>query len=196
MQNERASASPQMSVEWRGEEVASMDVVILRVIHIGSGVFWVGGVFTFFLFVQPAAVALGPGGAPFTFQLLHHRRFGVVLLSAAIITVVAGIWLLVITSNGLNPNLLFSTSRIGFTIGGVAAILTLGVGGLYVFPRTRIVERTLGQMLGEQRPPTPDEQAALARAGRESRAAGWVVMFGLAVAVICMETATYWSLFL
>jgi uncharacterized membrane protein len=63
-----------------------MDVVILRVIHIGSGVFWVGGIFTFFLFVQPAAVALGPGGAPFTFQLLHHRRFGVVLLSAAIVT--------------------------------------------------------------------------------------------------------------
>jgi hypothetical protein len=133
---------------------------------------------------------------PFTFQLLHHRRFGVVLLSAAIVTVLAGIWLLLITSSGLNPDVLFSKSRIGFTIGGVVAILTLGVGGLYVFPRTRIVEGTIGQMLAEQRPPTPDEQAALARAGREARAAGWVVMIGLAVAVICMGTASYWSLFL
>jgi uncharacterized membrane protein len=180
----------------RGEEVASMDVVILRVIHIGSGMFWVGGIFTFFLFVQPAVVAVGPDATRFTFQLLHHRRFGVVILGAAITTVIAGIWLLVITSNGLNPNVLFSTSRLGFTVGGVVAIVTLAVGGLYVFPRTRIVERTIGQMLAEQRPPMPDEQAALARAGRESRAAGWVVMFGLAVAVICMETATYWSLFL
>ena len=49
-----------MSVDGAVEEVASMDVVILRVIHIGSGMFWVGGFYTFFLFVQPAAVAMGP----------------------------------------------------------------------------------------------------------------------------------------
>jgi uncharacterized membrane protein len=195
MQNVGGRVRLQVSADWRGEEVASMDVVILRVIHIGSGMFWVGGIFSFFLFVQPAALALGPGGAPFTFQLIHHRRFAVVLLSAAIVTVLVGIWLLVITSNGLNPNVLFSTSRLGFTVGGVVAILTLGVGGLYVFPRTQIVERTLARVLGEQRPPTPDEQAALAKAGRESRAAGWLVMLGLAVAVICMETASYWDLF-
>ena len=119
-----------------------------------------------------------------------------VLLSAAITTVIAGIWLLVITSSGLNPDVLFSTSRIGFTLGGVVAILTLGVGGLYVFPRTRIVERTIGGLLAEKRPPTPDEQALLAETGRETRAAGWLVLIGLALAVICMETASYWSLFL
>ncbi len=173
-----------------------MDVVILRVIHIGSGMFWVGGFYTFFLFVQPAAVAIGADATRFTFQLLHHRRFAVVLLSAAITTVIAGIWLLVITSSGLNPDVLFSTSRIGFTLGGVVAILTLGVGGLYVFPRTRIVERTIGGLLAEKRPPTPDEQALLAKTGRETRAAGWLVLIGLALAVICMETASYWSLFL
>ena len=173
-----------------------MDIVILRVIHIGSGMFWVGGVFTFFLFVQPAAVAIGADATRFTFQLLHHRRLSVALLSAAVVTVIAGIWLLVITSNGLNPDALFSISRIGFTIGGVAAILTLGVGGLYVFPRTRIVERTIGRLLAEKRPPTPDEQALLATTGRETRAAGWAVVIGLAVAVICMETASYWGIFL
>jgi uncharacterized membrane protein len=173
-----------------------MDVVILRVIHIGFGMFWVGGFYSFFVFVQPAALALGPGGAPFTFQLLHKRRFAVGLLSTAIITVLAGLWLLFITSNGFNLDVLFSTSRIGFTIGGLVAILTLGVGGLYVFPRTQIVERTLARVIGEQRPPTPDEQAVLARAGSEARAAGWFVLIGLAVAVISMETASYWGLFL
>jgi uncharacterized membrane protein len=196
MENERRRCAAADVGRRSGEEVARMDVVLLRVIHIGSGMFWVGGVFSFFLFVQPAAVALGAGGAPFTFQLLHHRRFGVALLSAAIVTVLAGIWLLVITSGGLNPNVLFSTPRLGFTVGGVAAILTLGVGGLYVFPRTLIVERTTGRVLAEQRPPTPDEQAALARAGRQTRAAGWIVMAGLAIAVLCMETASYWVLFL
>jgi hypothetical protein len=121
---------------------------------------------------------------------------GVVLLSAAVVTVLAGLWLLFITSNGFNTDVLFSTSRLGFTVGGVVAILTLAVGGLYVFPRTQIIERTIGRLLAEQRPPTPDELGVLARAGSEARAAGWVVLIGLAVAVLCMETASYWSLFL
>jgi uncharacterized membrane protein len=173
-----------------------MDVLLLRLIHIGAGAFWVGAVFAFFLFVQPAAVAVGPEATKFTYQLLHHRRLPAVILSSAVATVLAGIWLLVITSNGLDPDLLFDESRLGYTVGGVAAILTLGVGGLYVFPRSKVVERTIGQLLAEGRPPTPDEQQTLARVGGESRRAGWVVLAGLVVAVAAMATARLWPLVL
>ncbi|MDQ2673542.1 MAG: hypothetical protein M3Y40_02705 [Chloroflexota bacterium] len=173
-----------------------MDVLVLRLIHIGAGAFWVGAVFTFFLFVQPAAMAIGPDGAKFTYQLIHHRKLSGVILAAAVVTVLAGIWLLVITSNGLNPDVLFDESRLGYTVGGVAAILTLGIGGLYVFPRTRIVERTIGGILAERRPPTPEEQATLGRVGGESRRAGWVVLAGLTIAVAAMATARLWGLIL
>lgn len=173
-----------------------MDLLVLRLIHIGAGAFWVGAVFAFFLFVQPATVAAGPDATKFTYQLLHHQRFGVVVLAAAVVTVLAGIALLVITSNGLDPELLFDTSRLGFTVGGVAAIVTLGIGGLYVFPRTQTVERTIGRMLTEGRPPTPDEQQVLARTARESRRAGWIVLIGLGIAVVSMSTARLWSLVL
>ena len=171
-----------------------MDILVLRLIHIGAGAFWVGAVFTFFLFVQPAAMAVGPEATKFTYQLIHHRRLPTVILGAAAITVLAGIWLLVITSNGLDPARLFDESRLGYTVGGVAAILTFALGGLYVFPRTRIVERTLGGILAESRPPTPDEQQLLARTARESRQAGWIVIVGLTVAVVAMATASLWGL--
>jgi uncharacterized membrane protein len=173
-----------------------MDILVLRLIHIGAGAFWVGAVFTFFLFVQPAAVAVGPEATKFTYQLLHHRRLSAVILAAALTTVLAGIWLLVITSNGLDPGLLFDVSRLGYTVGGVAAILTLGIGGLYVYPRTNVVERTIGQILAEGRPPTPEEQQTLARVGGEARRAGWLVIAGLTVAVAAMATARFWSLLL
>jgi len=173
-----------------------MDVLVLRLIHIGAGAFWVGAVFTFFLFVQPAAVAVGPDATKFTYQLLHHRRLPVAILAAAGITVVAGILLLLITSNGLDPDRLFDESRLGYTVGGVAAILTFGIGGLYVFPRTKTVERTIGRLLAEGRPPTPDEQQTLARSSRESRQAGWLVLIGLVIAVVAMATARLWGLFL
>lgn len=171
-----------------------MDVLVLRVIHIGAGAFWVGAVYTLFLYVQPTAVTLGPDGTKFMYHLIHHVRLPIVILSSAVVTVVAGIWLLTITSNGLDPDILFSVSRLGYTVGGVAAILALAVGGLYVFPRTRTVERTVGRMLDEGRPPTPDEQQTLARVGRESRQAGWIVLIGLAVATVSMATAQYWSI--
>ena len=173
-----------------------MDILVLRLFHIGAGAFWVGSVYAFFLYVQPTAAALGPDATRFMYHLVHHARMPVAILGSAIVTVIAGIWLLWITSNGLDPELLFGVSRLGYTVGGIAAILTLGVGGLYVFPRTRTVERVLGRMLAEARPPSPDEQQVLARTARESRLAGWVVLIGLAVAVLSMATARYWPVVL
>lgn len=173
-----------------------MDVMLLRLLHIGAGAFWVGAVFTFFLFVQPAAVAVGPDAQGFTYQLIHHRRLPAVILAAAAVTVLAGILLLIMTSNGLDPDRLFDASRMGYTVGGAVAIVTFGIGALYVFPRTATVERTIGRLLAESRPPTPDEQQLLGRVARESRRAGWVVLVGLLVAIAAMATARYWSLFL
>ena len=173
-----------------------MDILVLRLIHIASGAFWIGAVFTFVLFVQPAAVAVGPEATKFTYHLMHHRRLPVVILTAAAITVLAGSLLLIITSNGLDPDILFGVSQLGFTVGGVAAILTFAIGALYVFPRTKVVEQTLGRLIAEARPPTPEEQQTLARIASESRRAGWLILIGLVIAVAAMATARYWSLVL
>ena len=171
-----------------------MLILVLRLLHIGSGVFWVGAFLTFFQFVQPAATAVAPTATGFTYRLLHHRRFSFWMLGAAITTVIAGLWLLGITSDGYNLSVMLYKSHLGFTIGGLAAIITLGVGGLYAFPRTRVVERTIGGFLSAQRPPNPEEQQLLARVARETRAASWIVLVGLTVAVLCMATARYWPL--
>ena len=173
-----------------------MDIAILRLIHIAAGAFWVGALYTFFLFVQPTAMAIGPEGQKFTYHLLHHKRFSMILLASAITTVLAGIVLLWITTDGFDGSLLFDTSRLGFTLGGVLGILSLGLGGLYVFPRTLVVERILGAALGAGRPPTDEERATLMRVGGESRAAGKWVLVGVGLAVLCMATARYWSTFL
>lgn len=173
-----------------------MDIAILRLIHVAAGVFWVGALYAFFLFVQPTAVALGPAGQPFMYHFIHAKRFAMILLASAITTVLAGLVLLWITTDGFRADLLFGASRLGFTVGGVAAILSLAVGGGYIFPRTRIVERTLGAAIGAGRPPDDEERATLMRVGAESRRAGTWVVIGVGIAIACMATARYWSLFL
>jgi hypothetical protein len=70
------------------------------------------------------------------------------------------------------------------------------MGALYVFPRTQVVERTIGRLVAEARPPTPEEQQTLARTAVESRRAGLLVIAGLVIAVAAMATARYWSVIL
>lgn len=177
-----------------GDGGRAVDVLILRLLHIVAGAFWVGAVFTNVMFLQPIAMALGPEAGKFSYHLTRHRRFPAVILASAATTVLAGIVLLWMTTNGLEAGLLLAPSRIGFTIGGIAGILTFALGSLYVFPRTQRVVGLMETAMADGRPPSPEEQAQLARIRGELLWAGWVTVAGLAVAVVTMATARYWGL--
>ena len=171
-----------------------MDVLILRLIHIGVGAFWVGAVFTNVLFLQPTAAALGPEGGRFSFHLARHRRFSKAILLSAATTIVAGIWLLWISTNGLDVDRLLDISRLGFTVGGLTAILTFAVGSLYIYPRTERVVRIMSRAMEESRAPQPEEQAQLGRLRNELLRGGWATVVGLGIATAAMATARYWAL--
>jgi hypothetical protein len=173
-----------------------LDILILRLIHIGVGAFWVGAVFTSVLFVQPTAAALGPEGGRFSFHLARHRRFSKAILLSAATTIIAGIWLLWISTNGLNLDRLLDISRLGFTVGGLVAILTFALGSLYVYPRTERVVGIMSSAMAESRGPNPEEQAKLGQLRAQLLQAGWVTVVGLGVAVAAMATARYWGVVL
>jgi uncharacterized membrane protein len=173
-----------------------VDVLILRLIHILAGVFWVGAVFTNAFFVQPTAEALGPDAGRFQLRLMGPARFPAAILSSAGVTIAAGISLLWLTTDGFNPELLFGESRLGFTFGGTVAILSFAVGSLYVYPRIKRISGVMGRVMAEGRPPSADEQAQVGQIRNELRVAGWVTVVGLAIAVAAMATARYWGLVL
>jgi hypothetical protein len=170
-----------------------MDVLVLRLIHIGFGAFWVGAVFTNVLFLQPTAAALGPDGGRFQFHLLRHRSFATVILASAAATVLAGVVLLWITTNGLDPGRAFAASRLGFTLGGIVGVLTFALGSLYVYPRTRRIVAVMAGVMDAARPPTPEEQAELGRIRSELVRAGWGTVIGLGITVAAMATARLWG---
>ena len=72
-----------------------MDVylIILRILHIAAGVFWVGAAALFFFFVEPTVKALGPTGGAFMGHLSKVKRMPLVILMSAGLTVLAGILL-------------------------------------------------------------------------------------------------------
>ena len=75
--------------------------VLLRLVHIGSGVLWVGGSMVFFIFVEPTANELGPEAENFMQRMIVKRRLPIYFLVLSGLTVLGGLILYWIDSNGL-----------------------------------------------------------------------------------------------
>jgi uncharacterized membrane protein len=173
-----------------------VDIIVLRLVHILSGAFWFGSVFTNFVFVQPAALALGPEGQRVMLHVLRNRRFLDDVLGAAVLTGIAGGILFLRDSGGLQPSFLFGAYGIGFTVGGVAGLLALLVFVFVGYPTTRRVVAIGSLLEAERRPPSLEEQALLARSQRVLKPLGVVVLVLVGIAAAAMATARYWFLVL
>lgn len=110
-------------------------MVVLRIVHISTGVIWVGSLFVVVVFVQPSAAALGPTGAPFMSEL-RRRRFVDVVFIDALFTVLAGAFLYwhdwrTYPSFG---DWIGSSFGVTLTVGALLAISALGVAASVTRP--------------------------------------------------------------
>jgi uncharacterized membrane protein len=163
--------------------------IVLRVIHIGAGIVWVGSSLFLHFFVEPTMHALGPQGGPFMTHMMEKRRAPVVISGAGAVTIVAGIWLYWRGTSGFDPGLVTSSVGLGFLIGGIAAILAfvLGVGVV----RPLVVRMgSLGETMASGQPTQQQVQEMGAIQGRLRRISAINLVF-LAIAVIAMASARY-----
>src|SRR5689334_18417981 len=138
-------------------------MVLLRIVHVATGVIWVGSLFVVVVFVQPSAATLGPAGAPFMAELRRRRFVDVVFIDAAF-TVLAGAflywhdWHLLPTFH----DWIGTTFGVALTVGALFAISGLAVAGSVTRPTiSRLV--SLGrQVAGSGGPPSPETAARIA----------------------------------
>lgn len=166
-------------------------LLVLRLLHIGFGIFWVGGAYTFFLFVSPSAKALGPDANGAFMNEVVRRRFPMVVLVAGIVTVLAGALLYLRDSGGLSMTWIRTPTGTAFSIGAVAAIVSLALGPLVILPTITKLQTLGGQIKTEGRPPTPEEGATLHALDRRLTQVGQFDLVLLTVAVVMMATARY-----
>jgi uncharacterized membrane protein len=173
-----------------------VDWILLRLVHVLGGAFWFGAVFTNFVFVQPAVLGLGADGQRVMVHILRDRRFLDAVLTAALLTGIAGGILFWKDSGGLQASFVFGTSGLGFTVGGAAGFLALLTFVLVGYPTTRRLISVGSRLEAEQRPPTGDELAVLARSQAVLRRVGIIVPLLLGIAAAAMATARYWPVVL
>jgi uncharacterized membrane protein len=166
-------------------------MVVLRILHIGAGIFWVGAAFLTILFLQPTAREIGPAAGPFMAHLAGKKRLIDWVLRAAGLTILAGALMYWRVSGGLDPDWLASATGISLTVGAACGIAAFILGLSVVRPTilsTLAVGREIAAGGG---PPTPEQQEQLQALSKRSKDVGMVIVPLLVVAVAGMASARY-----
>jgi hypothetical protein len=166
-------------------------MVVLRVVHILAGVFWVGAALTTLLFIQPTAREVGPAAAPFMMHLAGRKRLIDFVLGAAGLTVLAGLLMYWRVSDGFDPDWIGSAPGIALTVGALCAIAALAIGGSIVRPGIMASLAIGRQVAASGGGPTPEQGAQLQAIQRRSIAAGKAIVPLLVIAVVGMAAARY-----
>ena len=169
-----------------------LGLILLRLAHVVARAAWVGGAFVMILLVTRTARLRGADGDAFITTLLTKGRAARYFEIAAVTTVVAGGLLYFRASGGFQLAWISSPSGIGFTIGAVAAIVSLVWGGLVVGPagkRAAAIEAEVGSTGGVATVAQTSELDAIRQKLNRFAVADLAL---LGTAVITMATARYW----
>ena len=75
--------------------------IALRIVHIFTGVAWVGGAALFFFYIEPTINTLGPDAERFVDELVNQRKVPIYFLSASTLNILFGLLLYWRDSGGL-----------------------------------------------------------------------------------------------
>ena len=105
-------------------------LLVLRILHIGAGAFWVGSTLSWAFFINPALKEKGEIGQKFIDYLITKKRFGTDSAGAGGMAGVAGILLYWRDSQGFTSGWMHSSTGIGFSIGAVLGLIAFVFGVL------------------------------------------------------------------
>ena len=104
-----------------------VELVVLRLIHVLGGIIWVGAGIYSFVFLIPAVAAAGPAGGV-VMANLQKRKLFTVLPVVAILTMLSGVRLMQIVSNGFSPSYFRTPMGRMYAIAALLAILGFLIG--------------------------------------------------------------------
>jgi uncharacterized membrane protein len=167
-------------------------LVLFRLVHIFAGTLWIGAAIFYLFFVKPSVKAIGPAGPTFMQNLAERRKYPLFMLSASLLTVLAGGALYLYASGGFNLAWIKTGPGLGFTIGSLAALVAFLVGSIGIGP-TSARMGALGQQIGKSGgKPTPDQINQLQALDKKLSRAEQVDFIMLTISMLAMATARYW----
>jgi hypothetical protein len=165
-------------------------ILVLRLLHIVGGVFWVGSVMLAVFFIEPTAKAFGAAGERFLAHALFRMGLLPILIGAATAAIGAGAALYWIDSGGLRVEWITTHTGLGFTAGALAALTAYAIALFVLKPQfDRLAALVGGPSASEVDAQSPHHESDL----DEPRLRRWsLIQVSLLVfAVAAMASARY-----
>jgi len=165
-------------------------MIVLRWIHIVSGIMWVGAAVMLTFFITPAVRSTNETGQKFMRYLLQNTSFNKFILNVALLTAAAGLILYGIDSSWFTSGWMSSGPGIGFGLGGI-----FGLTGLYFGLKINRNSKKLMQ-LSEQiqengNPPTGAQHVVIQSLQAKLKTDGMLNAVFLLLASILMATSRF-----
>lgn len=160
---------------------------LLRIIHIGAGILWVGGTLIMTFFIGPTIGATGEAGQKFVGHLMTNLKFSSRMAAAAGLTILAGFILYWIDSQGFTSPWMTSGAGRGFGIGAAFSLVGF-VFGLMIGRSTRAMAQLGAQMQGK---PSPVQISQMQVLQKQQSTYSIISTVAVILAVIFMAIARY-----
>lgn len=166
------------------------ELLVLRLVHVIGGIVWVGSAVFMAIFLFPALASAGPAAGQ-VMGAMQRRRIFTVLPVVAVLTLLSGVRLMQLTSNGFSAEYFHSPVGRVFAWGGTFAIMAFLIGIFVARPTGLRLARL--SALPPSGDPVEQQRRDLER-GRLQRLAtvfGIVNLSLLLAAAAAMATARY-----
>jgi len=167
------------------------EIETLRLLHIGTGVFWAGAVIYLAAFIMPAVNALGPDGGKFMQQLSRTNKLPMWMMVLSTLNILTGFRLFWIMSHGFQGEWITSNMGMGYTIGGVLAFGAYMIGLMVSKPAVERMAKIGEAVEKAGGPPTPEQAQEIAKMRMKVNKGVKLVAWHLAGTVILMSIARY-----
>ena len=165
-------------------------MIVLRIVHIFSGMFWVGFAFFNIGFLQPTVRATGPQGQATMQYLTQKTRLLSTVYATATLTMLSGLlmyWILF----GFRVSALLSGRGLVLTVGGIAGVIAWIYAVVVIrgiFNRMQAIGQGIQAQGG---PPTPEQAGDLQELAARLNWIGQVALGFLVIALLGMSIAQY-----
>jgi uncharacterized membrane protein len=166
------------------------EILVLRLVHVLGGIFWVGAMLYNAFFLMPAMVQAGAAAGP-VMAGLQQRKLFTWMPVVAILTMLAGIRLMMIGSQGFDGTYFATPMGRTYLGGGVLAILGFVVGLTVARPAMMRAGELSQAMASADEAGRAAMQAELATLRKRGATASTVVTWMLIAAAAAMAVARY-----
>ncbi len=162
-------------------------MLVLRVVHIGAGIFWGGAALMMNYFFGPTVQATNQVGQQFAGHLMLRTKFVTVMTTMAILTVLAGAGLYWLDSDGFTSEWMNSNPGIGFAIGGLFGLVAVTSGAIFGQLNKKLA--IIGSQV--QGKPMPEQMAEIQSIQKRMAMATRFHVPSIIIAILLMSVSRY-----